>query len=360
MADERSVEVSGLEHDPKGWRLDELALALEATILRGDGDLEILDFATLESAGSSDISFVTDRKALAQAAESRAAAFVVPEPLDVPDRPVLRVGEIWEAVCRLIEMFRPAPTMPARVDPSAQVGHSCDLGPETGLGPNAVLGANVSVGRGTRIGAASTVGDGVRIGEDCAIHAGVHILHNVTIGDRVVIHSGAVIGADGFKFERVEGRWKKIPQVGTVVIEDDVEIGANTTVDRAFLDVTRIGAGTKIDNLVQVAHNVEIGRGALLCAQVGISGSSILGDGCVLAGQAGVRDNARIGAGAQIAAQAGVKDDVPDGAQMVGTPAWPISEWSRVLVAHRKGPELTKRVRKLEKRLEKLEEGRDD
>jgi len=342
---------------PKRRRLAEVAKALEATILRGDPDMELTDFATLGSAGPTDISFVANQKALALAEKSRAGAFAAPEPMDLPGRPVLRVPEIWEAVCRLVGIFRPAPPVASGIDPTARIGEGVDLGPGAALGPNAVVGNGAAIGRATVIGAGSTIGDGARIGHSCLIYPGVHILHNVQIGDRVIIHSGAVIGSDGFKFELVGGRPKKIPQAGTVIIEDDVEIGANCTIDRAFLDATRIGAGAKLDNLVHIAHNVQIGRGCMLAGQVGIAGSTVLGDGCILAGQVGVRDNIRIGNGVQFGAKAGVKDDAPDGAVLLGIPARPIAEFLRVQAALRRTPDLLKRVRQLEKRLEQLEGG---
>jgi UDP-3-O-[3-hydroxymyristoyl] glucosamine N-acyltransferase len=348
------IAVEGLQEGPRGMKLGRLAEILGAECVRG-GDSAVSNVATLASAGPEDISFIASESAAAESLKSRAGAFLTAGGFDVPGKPVLRVGDIWSGVSSLLNIFRPAPSLPEGVDPTARAGHSVELSPGVRIGPYAVIGNCVAIGRGSSIGPGSTIGDGTTIGEDCLIHAGVHIYHNVQIGNRVVLHSGAVLGADGFKIVPVKGKLLRIPQAGTVILGDDVEIGANTTVDRAFLDSTSIGAGTKIDNLVMIAHNDRIGRNCIITGQVGIAGSTTLGDGCVIGGQAGLRDNITLGNGVQVGAHSGLKDNFADGEIVFGTPAIPIKEWGRNYAASRRVPDLLKKVRNLEKRIADLE-----
>lgn len=334
--------------------LQELAERLQGQIEGGDGRSTISNFATLQSAGPEDISFVASEKMQGLAMESRAGALIVPPKVEVGGRPVIRVPEVWSAVSQIILLFNPPPPVAVGIAPTAIVGEGANLGEGVGLGNYVVIGARTCIGDRTQVGAGVTIGEDVEIGEDCIIFPGVHILHNVQIGNRVVIQPGACIGGEGFKFEMVNGAWMKIPQVGTIIIEDDVEIGANATVDRAFLDTTFIGRGSKIDNLVQVAHNVHIGQHSLMCAYVGLSGSVKVGDYCVLAGRVGVKDGVVIGDRVIAGAAAGIKDDIPEGEMVIGTPAVPMREFSRVYAASRKGPEALKRLKSLEDKMEQL------
>jgi len=333
--------------------LGQLAERLQATF-EGDPATRITGFATLNSARPTDASFVANEKMVRVAAQSAAAVLVIPQGMALADRPVIRVPEIWQAVCRLMEIFHPEPPVAEEIHPTAVVGEGAVLGEGVALGANVVIGRRTRLGARVQVGPGTTIGDDVVVGDDCLFHANVTILRNVTIGSRVILHPGAVIGADGFKFEFIDGAWMKIPQVGTVVIEDDVEIGANSTVDRAFLDETRVGRGTKVDNLVQIAHNVQVGANCLMCAYVGISGSVRIGENCVLAGKVGVKDGVTIGKGVQAAATAAIKDDIPDGEIIIGQPAIPIGEWSRMYAASRKGPEILKRLKVVESKIEKL------
>ncbi|OPZ23038.1 MAG: UDP-3-O-acylglucosamine N-acyltransferase [candidate division BRC1 bacterium ADurb.BinA364] len=350
--EDREIAVHGIrEAAPSPWTLGKLARALDGSIRSGDPEMPIAGVASLQSAGPQDIAFAATEKALAAAERSGAGAFLVPESLEISGRPAVQVASIWPAVCRLIELFRPAPALAREIHPSAHIGHSVRLGQGVAIGPNAVVDSGASIGRDSVVGAGVYIGQGAAIGECCTIHPGAKILYGVTIGNRVIIHSGAVLGADGFRYEVVDGRPMKIPQAGTVVVEDDVEIGANTTIDRAFLDETRIGAGTKIDNLVQIAHNVRLGKCCIFAAQTGLAGSSEIGDGVVLAGQVGVRDNIRIGSGVQIGAQSGVSKDVPDGEIWFGSPAVPMGEWARQYAAQKKSADTRQRLLALERQV---------
>lgn len=335
--------------------LGELSRRLDGKLENGDPSMPITGFATLGHAGPRDISFIAAEKMLPLAAESSAGAFVVAGGLAIADRPVIRVSEIWEAVCRLIAVYKTIPPVAQGIHPTAVLSSQTVLGKDVALGAYVVIGDRCRIGERTQIGAGCTIGDDTIIGDDCIIHPGVHIRHEIQVGSRVIMQSGAVIGGDGFKFEFVNGAWKKIPQVGTVIIEDDVEIGANSTVDRAFLDETRVGKGVKIDNLCQVAHNVQVGANSLLCAYVGISGSVKIGENCILAGKVGIKDGVTIGNGVQAAATAAIKDSIPDGQIIIGQPAIPIGEWSRMYAAFRKGPEVLKRLKTAEGKLDKME-----
>ncbi len=335
--------------------LQELAAILGGQIENTAPNMVITGFATLASAAPDEVSFLASEKMADLAASSRAGLIVAPKGLDLGGRAVLRVPEIWDAVVKLIEIFAPVPPVAEGIDPTVKIGEGSTVGESVALGANVVIGKRVRIGARTAIGPGCTIGDDTIIGEDCILYPGVHILHRITIGSRVIIHPGVVIGSDGFKFEFVHGAWKKIPQVGTVVIEDDVEIGSNSTIDRAFLDETRICAGTKIDNQVQIAHNVKIGPNSLMCAHVGIAGSTQVGANCVFAGKVGVKDNVIIGNGVQVAATAAIKEDIPDGQILIGQPAIPMGEWSRIYAASRKGPEVLKRLRAVEIKVEKME-----
>ena len=298
-----------------GFTLGELAEVLQAR-LEGDPARVVVGVAPLESAGPDQITFLTDPRYHDAARASKAGAFLA--------------------------------AADARIDPGATVGPLC------------VVESRAVVGPGVRLHALVHVGPGVEIGEGTIIYPHVSLRDGVRIGRRVVIHPGAVLGADGFGFAFDGRAHRKIPQVGGVLIEDDVEIGANTTIDRATFGDTIIRRGTKIDNLVQVGHNVEVGEHSLLVAQVGISGSSRLGKGVVLAGQVGVADHVTIGDGVIAGAQAGIPSSVEAGEKVLGTPARPLIQAKRIMVAETRLPELLRQVRALEARLDKLAAQLDD
>ena len=335
------------------FTLGQLAEALGAT-LEGDAARVVRGVAPLESAGPDDVSFLTDARYRAAAQASRAGAFVAGSGIAGLPAPVLRVAAPQQAMIDLLLLFHPAPALVPGVHPAACVAGDARIDTTASDGPLAVIEAGARVGSGARIGALVYIGPGVEVGEACVLGPHVTLLGGVRLGRRVVVHPGAVIGADGFGFAFDGARHRKIPQTGGVVIEDDVEIGANTTIDRATFGETIVRRGTKIDNLVQIGHNVEIGEHSILVAQVGISGSSRLGRGVVLAGQVGVADHVAIGDGALVGAQGGVAGDLDAGGRYLGSPARPILEAKRIFAAESRLPELLQRVRALEREIEKL------
>jgi UDP-3-O-[3-hydroxymyristoyl] glucosamine N-acyltransferase len=335
------------------FTLGQLAQALGAT-LEGDAARVVKGIAPLESAGPDDVSFVTDTRWRAAAQTSRAGAFVAGAGVAGLPGPVLRVTAPQQAMITLVELFHPAPPLAPGVHPSAVVAADARVDASAAVGPLAVIEAGARIGPAARVGALTYVGPGVEIGEGTTLGPRVTLLAGVRLGRRVIVHAGAVLGADGFGFAFDGAQHRKIPQTGGVLIEDDVEIGANTAIDRATFGDTVIRRGTKIDNLVQIGHNVQVGEHSILVAQVGISGSSTLGRGVVLAGQVGVADHVTIGDGAMVAAQSGVPSDLEGGAQYLGTPARPAAAARRIVVAEARLPELLQRVRALERAVEAL------
>ncbi len=307
--------------------------------------------ATLAQAEPDDLSFVASDKALREVPRSRAGVLIVSPKMEIPARPRIVVQEVWLAVAQLLEALYGAPAPEPAVDPTALIDPSAVVDRAATIGPYCVIGGGCAIEAGVVLGPHCILDAGCRVGKGSRLVARVTLAGPVEIGERVVIHPGAVLGADGFKFELVGGRPLKIPQVGRVVIEDDVEIGANTTIDRAFLYETRIGRGTKIDNLVQIAHNVQIGAGCMMAAQVGIAGSTKVGNGCLFGGAAGVRDNVTIGDGAIIGARAGVHTDIDAGAAVVGAPAMPMKEFWRMVAVQSRLPEMARRLKAVETRL---------
>ena len=338
-------------------RVTEFASRMGSQVINLADDFEIQGITTLEAAGPGYISFVINERYLGKARETQASAVIVPEAIALENKAYIPLREPWEGVLYLLEMFYPkdAAVYFEGVHPTAVVHPEAVLGEGVRVGPHAVIGPRSRIGARTIIEAGCVIGPDVEIGTDCHLHPQVVVEHGCIIGNRVVVQAGAVIGGDGFKFEIIGGRWKKIPQVGRVVIEDDVEIGANTTIDRASYTETRIGAGTKIDNLVQIAHNVTIGRDCVIVAQVGIAGSTTVGDGSILAAQVGVADNLKLGKGVKVMARSGVKDNIPDGQTIFGAPARPFRLAARIMAAETKLPELVTEVAKLSERIAQLE-----
>jgi UDP-3-O-[3-hydroxymyristoyl] glucosamine N-acyltransferase len=336
-----------------GFTLGELAEALQAR-LDGDPARVVTGVAPLESAGPDQISFLTDPRYGDAARASRAGAFLAPSDVaDLPG-PTLRCAAPQQALIDLLRLFHPSTVAPAGIAPTAVVASDARVHPTASVGALTVVEGGAVIGPSVRLHALVYVGPGVEIGEGTVVYPHVSLREGVRVGRRVVIHPGAVLGADGFGFAFDGSAHRKIPQVGGVLIEDDVEIGANTTIDRATFGDTIVRRGTKIDNLVQIGHNVEVGENSLLVAQVGIAGSSRLGRGVVLAGQVGVADHVTIGDGAMAAAQAGIPSDIEAGARVFGTPARPVVQAKRIIVAEARLPELLRRVRVLEERLERL------
>jgi len=336
-----------------GFTLGELAEALQAQ-LDGDPARIVTGVAPLETAGPDQISFLTDPRYRDAARASRAGAFLAPKDVaDLPG-PTLHCATPQQALIDLVRLFHPPAPTPPGVDRTAVVAADARVDPTAAVGPLTVIESRAVIGPGVRLHALVHVGPGVQIGEGSVIYPHVSLRDGVRVGRRVVIHAGAVLGADGFGFVFDGSAHRKVPQVGGVLIEDDVEIGANTTIDRATFGDTIVRRGTKIDNLVQIGHNVEIGEHSLLVAQVGVSGSARLGRGVVLGGQAGVADHVTLGDGVMAGAQTGIPSDVEAGAKVFGTPARPLRLAQRIMVAEGRLPELLQRVRALEQRLEKL------
>lgn len=310
-------------------------------------DSEIKGISTLEKAEPGEISFISNQKFLSKAEESKASYIIVPEGMAVNNKPSIRFKEIWKAIVFLMNYFYPEDEPSAEVHPTAIVEENVKLGSNVSVAPYAVISKNSVVGDNTIIGAYTFIGRNAKIGANCLIHPRVTIMKDSIIGNRVILHPGSVIGSDGFKYEQIGGRIAKIPQVGNVILEDEVEIGANTTIDRASLTETRIGAFTKIDNLVQIAHNVVIGKGCLIVAQVGVAGSTKIGDMCILAGQAGIGDNVNICSGVTLGARSAVANDIKKPGQYLGTPAIPARDAMKVLMSQQFLPETIKKVREL-------------
>jgi UDP-3-O-[3-hydroxymyristoyl] glucosamine N-acyltransferase len=328
--------------------LQQIAEAVGARLI-GDGRVEVSAVASITSASQNDLVFVEDDKHLAEALRSRAGAVIAGEfaetlassgagtrpliPLLISDRPKL-------AFARAARMFHgsvPAgTTQPGNANSTAVIHPSVVLGPGVLVGERTVVAQGTQMGQNTRVGAGCAIGSGVKIGRDCEIYPNVTIYPGTTLGDRVMVHAGAVLGSDGFGYvrDRKTGRYEKFPQVGRLIIEDDVEIGANATIDRGALDETRIRRGAKIDNLVHIGHNCQIGEDVVIAAQTGLSGSIVIENGVVLGGQVGIGEHARIGEGVMLGGQGGVLPNKVlrgKGVAFWGTPAQPVREYLRQL-----------------------------
>jgi UDP-3-O-[3-hydroxymyristoyl] glucosamine N-acyltransferase len=324
--------------------------------LSGASDAEISGVAALETAQTGEISFVEKTDFAENAKNTNASCLFVPENFD-GELPCafIEVKNPKLAFARIAEVLHPSKKRKAEIHQSAVIAESAKIGENVFVGVFCCVGENSSIGDGTQLRAGAKIGDGVKIGANCTIHPNVFVEDNCTIGNNVVLHAGVVIGADGFGFVRDSERYVKFPQIGTVVIEDDVEIGANSCVDRGALGITFIGEGTKIDNLVQIAHNVQIGKRVVIAAQTGISGSTVIEDDCVIGGQVGFGDHARVLSGAIIGSQAGVlPGKIVRAGVWWGTPVQPLDEYKRQN-AHVKGiARLKDEVKELKKQIEIL------
>jgi UDP-3-O-[3-hydroxymyristoyl] glucosamine N-acyltransferase len=334
-------------------KLGELAARLGCE-LRGDGELEIEGVAGLDEAGPGELSFLANPRYADKLRATRAAAVVIapgqatPLPALVSDNPYLTFA-------RAVALVRPDKAPVPGVHASAQVDPSAVLGAGVHVGPLSVVGAGVRIGARSVIHARVVLYENVEVGEDCVLHAGVSVRERCRLGRRVVVQNGAVIGADGFGFARdAEGRYHKFPQIGIVVIEDDVEIGALTAIDRAALGETRIGRGTKLDNLVQIGHSVTIGEDTVVAGQVGVAGSVKIGRRVTLAGQVGVVGHIEIGDGVVVTAQSGIPGSLEAGSVVSGSPAIENRAWLKSIAVFAKLPELQRRLRELERKLESL------
>jgi UDP-3-O-[3-hydroxymyristoyl] glucosamine N-acyltransferase len=324
--------------------------------LEGDGSLEIRRVTGLEQAAEGDLTFFANPRYAPALRRTRATAVILGEDAPAVGCAMLRTNDPYLAFANALELFVSFPRPAPGIDQMSCVAPDATLGRDVSIGPFSSVGRGSRVGDRTVIAPNVCIAEGAVIGDDCVIHSHVAIRERVVIGNRVVIQNGAVIGSDGYGFvRRPDGTHQKIPQTSGVIIEDDVEIGANTTIDRPAIGETRIQAGTKIDNLVQIGHGVNVGRNALLAAQVGIAGSTTIGDGAKLGGQVGVAGHVSIGKNAAAVGQSGITNSIPDRAFVSGYPAIDNREWLKSSAIFRKLPALRKKIADLEQRVLELE-----
>ncbi len=322
--------------------------------------VEITGARPLDEARAGDITFIDQQDRAATAAASPAAAVVVPTGVVVAGKPCLMCDDVHKVFSQIVTTFQPpAKAVLRSIHPTAIVSPTARLGDDVAIGARVVIGDNTTIGDRTTIHAGTVVGNDCCIGEQTTLMANVSLYDRVRLGSHVIIHSGAVLGGHGFGYRQRAGRHELTAQLGGVEVGDHVEIGANCAIDRGTYSDTRIGEGTKIDNLVQIAHNCQIGRHNLLCSQVGIAGSTTTGDYVVMAGQVGVRDHVRIGDGATIGAMAGVSNDVADGLTVLGAPAIPQRDFKVQTASIAKLPQLRKQMKELAKELQRLQSSID-
>ena len=328
--------------------------------LEGDGELDIVRVAPIQQAQPGDLTFVASARYLPELKTTRASAVILgTSKTGDPSAPcaVLKADDPYSAFARAVSLFAGVEPLAPGVDPLSAVAEDASIGADVSIGAFVTVGAGATIGARTIVYPNVVIARGARIGEDCVIHSQVSLRDRVVLGNRVTLHDGVVIGSDGFGFApQKDGTHLKIPQHADVVIEDDVEIGANTTIDRPAIGETRICAGTKIDNLVHIAHGVSIGRRSLLAAQVGIAGSTVVEDDVMVAGQSGVTGHVRVGARAKIGAKSAVLQSVDAGAFVTGHPAFDHTDWRKASVVFRQLPAMKKRVEELEQRIAELEE----
>jgi len=325
--------------------------------LEGNGDLIITSVAGIQDAGPGQLSFIIDEKYISHVSASKASALIVARGIEVEGFDLIRVDDPASAWKRILDLIRPPSVeFDKGIHNSAVISKDARVSDDSTIMANVVIEAGAVVESGSVIYPGVYIGLDSKVGNNCLIYPNVTIRERITIGNSVIIHSGSVIGSDGFGYEPDEtGRLKKQEQFGAVVLEDDVEIGANVTIDRARFDVTRIGRGTKVDNLVQIAHNVIIGENCIIISQTGIAGSARLGKNVILAGQVGVVGHLTIGDNVKVAAKSGISKDVPDNAILFGQPAINHTEKKREIISIRKLPGLLKTVKALAERVERLE-----
>jgi UDP-3-O-[3-hydroxymyristoyl] glucosamine N-acyltransferase len=334
--------------------LQELA-ALVGGDLVGQADIYITGVTGIEEAGPNQVTFALGGAFLEKAAISNAAAVIVPKEITEFPKPILRVDNPKAVFAQLLELFTPPPKVVREIHASCVIAQTARIGANVALMPNVVVGEKASIGANTIIYPGVYIAEDVTIGENCLIYPNVTIREGCKIGNNVIIHSSTVIGSDGFGFVTIDGRHRKVPQVGIVVVEDDVEIGACVTIDRATTSETVVRRGTKIDNLVHLAHNVVVGEDCFLCAQIGIAGSAKIGHHVTFAGQSGAAGHLKIGDHCVLAARCGATHDLPDKSFYAGFPGRPHKEWLRAEAGVYKLPDMLKKVKDLEKRLAELE-----
>lgn len=358
---------------PSPMTLGQIAGAIGGQV-HGPADLKIENIAPSPfNAGEKDLALLFDKQLLKDIDKCKAAAVVIPQGTTV-NRPAISVARPNFAIYKMLSAFPAKRYYPETgVHASAVIDPSCQIGEGVAIGPLVVIGPKTKIGARTKIMAGTVLGGEIVIGEDCLIHPGCLIADYVRIGNKVILQQGASLGSDGFGYvterpSNMELRMAginelsddanpllKIPQIGTVIVEDDVEIGANTTIDRATIGATKIGRGSKIDNLVMIAHNCQIGKEAILVAQVGVAGSCTIGDRVIIAGQAGLKDHIVVGKDAILEGQCGVMKNVDEGAVLVGSPAIPVREFMTTVVLNRKLPQLSEQLKTAQKKISELE-----
>lgn len=329
--------------------------------LVGAPDVSVTGVAGIDEAGPTELTFVSNARYRGALGSTRAAGVLVATDLECPEGVALiRVADPYTAMMRVLLLFDPGPPPVAPgVHPTALVDETAELGADTAVGPFAIIEAGARVGRGTRISAHSIVGENAVLGENCYLYPRTYVGRRCILGNRIILYTGAVIGSDGFGYAPTGGQYFKIPQLGIVVLEDDVEVGANACVDRSTMGRTLIGRGTKLDNLVQIAHNVTIGEWGVIAGLTGVAGSTHIGKRVRLGGQVGIVGHLRLGDDVSAGAQTGIIGSVPDGVTLSGYPGRPHIETMRSAANLKKVPDLIERVKALEARVRKEEEGED-
>ena len=339
-------------------KVQELASVVRGRVA-GDGETQVERIANLENADEGEISYVENEKLFAAAAESKASCLIVKEGLaeKFPDRTLIEVSNPKLAFSLIGAALHPPVRREPTIHPTAVIAENADIALTAYVGPNVYVGESTRVGAFTRLEAGVVLGASVRVGEDCVLHPNVVLYDGVSIGNRVILHAGVCLGADGFGYVRHDLGYQKFPQIGTVVIEDDVEIGAHTCVDRAALGRTRIGRGTKLDNMVHVGHNCDIGERVVIAAQTGISGSVVIEDDAVIGGQVGFGDHTRVLSGAVIGSKAGIlPGKIVRPGVWWGIPVQPLDEYKRINAHMNRLPQMRDEVKRLRAELEELKQ----
>lgn len=334
-------------------KLGEIAEIVGGNLL-GDASVVITGVASIKDAKSGDITLLADRRFLHYLGETRASCVIVPPGIKSDRCAIIETKNPWEAMSKLLLLFVPPKALSFGIDESVHIGEGVGLGEGVNIGYHSYIGDKCKIADGVVIFPLTYIGEDSSIGKESIIYPNVTVREKTVVGQRVIIHSGSIIGSDGFGYVGVDGSYKKIPQVGKVIIEDDVEIGANVAIDRGTIGATIIRRGTKIDNLVHVAHNVVIGENSLIVAQVGIAGSTEIGKNCILAGQAGIVEHVKLGDGVVVGAQSGVTKSIPPHTKVSGYPARLHSQSKRAYAALSSLPELLKKVGKLEREMRKF------
>jgi len=335
------------------YSLGEIAELTEGELL-GDANVEIKGIKPIEEATPGDIAVLFHPKYARYLRQTQASALIVSTDSELQYPNIIKVANTRYALSQVLNLFYRKRYQPSGISPQAIVGKNCRIGKDVSLYPLVHMGDNSSIGDRVVIHSGVVIGEGVTIGEETIIHANVSISPHVRIGKRVIIHSGCVIGSDGFGYVKEKGVYHKIPQVGTVIIEDDVELGANVCIDRATMGATHIRRGVKVDNLVQIAHNVVIGEDSILVSMVGLSGSTRLGKEVVMGGQSGVTEHVELGDRVMVAAKAGITKDITSGSVVAGFPAVSMKRWKEQTALFHKLPQLFERMEAIEKKLDSL------